>query len=57
MVYVIKFGNVQCVRRKLIKDAVDTSFSFLFDETTNSQVKKQCGGYVVYWSKQDPRVF
>ena len=41
VVYVIKFGNAQCVCRKLIKDVADTSFSFLFDETINSQVKKQ----------------
>ena len=37
--YVIKFGIAQSFRRKLIKDFVDTSFSFLFDETTNSRVR------------------
>ena len=48
--------HAQYVRRKLINDVADTPFSFLFDETTNSQVKKQCGGYVVYWPKQYCRV-
>ena len=54
--YVIRFGIAQYVRRKLIKDVADTLFSFLFDETANSQVKKQYDGYVMYWSKQDRRV-
>lgn len=48
--------HAQYVRRKPINDVTDTPFSFLFDETTNSQVKKQCGGYVVYWPKQYCRV-
>ena len=52
----IKFGIAQYVCRKLIKDVADTPFSFLFDETTNRQVKKQYDGHVVYWSKQDRRV-
>ena len=51
--YVIKFSIAQYVRRKPIKDVADTPFSFLFDETTSSQVQKQDDGYVVYWSKQD----
>lgn len=37
----IKFGIAQYVYRKLIKDVADTPFSFFFDETTNSQIKKQ----------------
>ena len=37
--YVIKFGIAQSFRRKLIKDFVDTSFLFFFDETTNSRVR------------------
>ena len=31
-------------------------YSFLFDETTNSQVKKQYDGYVIYWSKRSDRI-
>lgn len=53
---VIKFSIAQYVHRKLIKYVADTLFSILFDETINSQVKKHCDGYVVYWSKQDRRV-
>ena len=51
--YVINFVMAQYVRRKLVKDVADTLFSFLFDETSNSHVKKQYDGYVVYWSKED----
>jgi len=54
--YVIKFGIAPHVRRNLIKDIADTPFSFLFDETTTSQTKKQYDGYVIYWSKQNHRV-
>ena len=39
--YVIKFGIADYVKKKLINDAKDTPYSFLFDETTTSQVKKQ----------------
>ena len=56
VMYIIKFGIAPYVRRKLCKDVADTPFSFLFDETTTSQVKKQYDGYVVYWSKKENRV-
>ena len=54
--HVIKFGIAEYVRRKLVKDVADTPYSFLFDETATSQVKKQYDGYVVYWCKQEHRV-
>ena len=54
--YMIKFSIVQYVCRKLNKDVADTPFSFLFDETTNSQVKKQNDRYFMYWAKQGRRV-
>ena len=56
IVYVIKVVIPQYVHRKLIKDVADTPFSSLFDKATKSQVKKQYGEYVMYWSKQDCRV-
>ena len=56
MAYMIKFSIAQYVRRKLIREVADTPFSFLFDETTNSQVKKHYDRCSVYWSKQDRRV-
>ena len=54
--YMIKFSIAQYIRRKLIKEVADTPFSFLFDETTNSQVKKHYDRCSVYCSKQDRRV-
>ena len=41
--YVIKFGIADYLTKKLIYDANCVPFSFLFDESTNSQVKKQYG--------------
>ena len=37
----IKFDIAKYSHRKLIKDVADTAFSFFFDETNNSQIKKQ----------------
>ena len=48
--YVIKFGIADYLKKKLIYDVKNTPFSFLFDESTNNQVKKQYDGYVSYWS-------
>ena len=45
--YLVKFGIANYLKKKLIYDVNNTPNSFLFDETTNSQVKKQCDAYVV----------
>ena len=34
----------------------DTPYSFLFDETTNSQVKNQYDGYMIYLSKRSDSI-
>ena len=34
----------------------DTPYSFLFDETTNSQVKNQYDGYIIYLSKRSDSI-
>ena len=39
-------------KQGLINDAAETPFSFLFDETTNSQVKKEYDAYLIYWSEK-----
>lgn len=39
--YVIQFGIGPFILKQLIKDLKDTPFTFMFDETTSSQVKKQ----------------
>ena len=41
--YVIKYGIADHFKKQLIYDVKNTPYSFLFDETTNSQVKKQYG--------------
>ena len=38
--YVVQFGLALFVKDELITDIQKTSYSFKFDETTNSQVKK-----------------
>ena len=48
--YVIKFGIADYLTKKLVYDVNRVPFSFLFDESTNNQVKKQYDGYVSYWS-------
>ena len=49
---VIKYGIGEHIKEGLINDAATTPYSFLFDETTNSQVKKQYNAYLIYWSKK-----
>ena len=40
------------VKDQLITDVQKTPYSFKFDETTNSPVKKQYDGYVSFFSKK-----
>ena len=49
--YNIQYGIAPYFKEKLQKDFYNKPFSFKFDETTTSQVKKQYDGYVQYWSK------
>ena len=53
--YIIKFGIAHCLK-KLIYDVRNTPFSFLFDGTTSSQVKKQYDAYLQYWTKRNDTV-
>ena len=36
----------------MIRDFKLQPFSFKFEETTTSQVKRQCDGYVQFWSNE-----
>ena len=54
--YVIKYGIADHVKQGLIDDAATTPYSFLSDETTTSQVKKQYDAYLIYWSKKTDMV-
>ena len=44
--YLIQFGVYPYLKRLQKKDIEGMPFSFRFDETTTSQVKKQYDGYV-----------
>ena len=48
--YTIQFGIAQYVKEKLILDVSNKPFSFKFDKTTTSQIKKQYDAYVTYFS-------
>lgn len=51
--YSIQYGIAPYVKDLLVTDFSGTPFSFKFDETTTSQVKKQYDAYVQYWSKRN----
>ena len=46
----IKFEIADCLKEKLIYNV--NRVSFLFDESTNNQVKKQYDGYLSYYSRR-----
>ena len=48
--YVIQFGVSPYIKELVQSDLQDQPFTFHFDETTNSQVKKQHDGYATYFS-------
>ena len=48
--YVIQHGIAPYLFDSIIVNIKDKRFSFMFDETTTSQVKKQFDGYVRFWS-------
>ena len=50
--HVFQFGLAVFVKDELITDAQKTSYSFKFDKTTTSQMKKQYGGYFSFFSKK-----
>ena len=54
--YMIKFGIADYLTKKLIYNVNHVPFLFLFDESTNNQVKKQYDGYVSYWSPRYDQV-
>ena len=48
--YSFQFGLAPYFMQCIQDDFLGRAFSFKFDETTSSQVKKQCGGSIQYWS-------
>lgn len=51
--YNIQYGIAPFIRKQLIYDINKCPFTFKFDETTTSQVKKQYDGYLQYWSSRE----
>lgn len=54
--YVIQFGLAPYVKEELINEVKKTPYSFKFDESTTSQVKKQYDGYVSFYSTSLGRI-
>lgn len=54
--YLIQFGIYPWILEDLKEDFKDSPFSFLFDETTTVQIKKQYDAYLRYESKGSGRI-
>ena len=52
MAYIVKYGLGDFFKNVVKEDLYMTPFTFKFDESTTSQVKKQYDAYVAYWSKK-----
>ena len=50
--YVIQFGIAPYIKQLILDEIKGKSFSFLFDETTIQQVRKQFYAYLQYWSSE-----
>ena len=49
--YMLQYGIVLYIKEELLKRIKDVLYCFKFDETTNSQIKKQYDGYITYYSQ------
>ena len=54
--YLLGYGIYPHLRDCMLKELEGMPFTFRFDETTTSQVKKQYDGYVSYYSKKEKKV-
>ena len=52
----LQYGIVPYIKEELLKGIKDVPYCFKFDETTNSQIKKQYNGYITFYSQSDKRV-
>ena len=51
MAYIVKYGLAEYFKEQVQLDLEGVPYTFKFDETTASQVKKQYDTYVTYCSK------
>ena len=58
MSYIVRHGLSEVLLSELVDDikASVGTFTLLLDETTTSQVKKQCDFLIRYWSKSEDSV-
>lgn len=54
--YVIDYGISPYIKNSIVEDSRSSTFVFSFDETTTSQVKKQCDAYITYFSRKFSRI-
>ena len=54
--YMLQFGIAPVIQRKLLAELKDQPYTFKFDETTTSQIKKQYDAYATYHSHHFGRV-
>ena len=54
--YLIGYGIYPYLKECMLEELKGMPFSFRFDETTTSQVKKQYDGYITYYSKKEKKV-
>ena len=54
--YVIQHGISPYVSECKVNDLQNVPYTFKFDETTTSQVKKQYDAYIQYWSPSENRI-
>ena len=52
----VQFGIAPFVKNQLVQDVSNRPFTFKFDETTTSQVKKQYDAYIAFFSYQYQRI-
>ena len=49
--YTLQFGVAPSISEIILNELKDQPFTFSFDETTTSQIKKQYAGYATYFSR------
>lgn len=54
--YIIQYGIAPYFQKLLEDEVSDSPFTFKFDETTTSQVKKQYDGHIQFWSEKENRI-
>ena len=53
MKYYLQYGIAPHLKDLIVKDLANSPFTFKFDETTTSQVKKQYDAHAQFWSEKE----